>query len=85
MIDTSHIKFDLSKEEIFVIKWFDENGYTGEIIKQYVSKTVFEISKDGITNKFELPQGVSFNNIKGYMEQYRRNWEMLCELKKVNK
>ena len=55
---------------------FDEN----EEYKQF-----FEITKDGITDKFELPQGIVFRNIKGYMEQYRKNWEMLCELKKLRK
>ena len=80
MIDISNAKWDFSKEEKFAIKWFEENGYNGRIIKQYISKTIFEITKDGITDKFELPQGIVFKNIKGYMEQYRKNWEMLCEL-----
>lgn len=83
MIDTSNAKWDFSKEEKFVIKWFEENGYNGRIIKQYISKTIFEISKDGITEKFELPQGIEFKNIKGYMEQYRKNWELLCELQRL--
>ena len=83
MIDTSNAKWDFSKEEKFAIKWFEENGYSGRIIKQYISKTIFEISKDGITEKFELPQGIEFKNIKGYMEQYRKNWELLCELQRL--
>ena len=83
MIDTSNAKCDFSKEEKFAIKWFEENGYSGRIIKQYISKTIFEISKDGIADKFELPQGIVFKNIKGYMEQYKKNWEMLCELQRL--
>ena len=47
MIDISDAKYDFSKEEKYVIRWFNENGFTGKIIKQYVSKTVFEISRDG--------------------------------------
>lgn len=35
---------NFSKEEKFAIKWFEENGYTGRIIKQYISKTIFEIT-----------------------------------------
>ena len=46
MIDTSNAKWDFSKEEKFAIKWFEENGYNGKIIKQYISKTIFEISKE---------------------------------------
>ena len=80
-IDISNAKWDFSKEEKFVIKWFEENGFTGKIVKQYVTKTIFEISKDGITDRLELPQGVVFKNIKGYMEQYRRNWSINLELR----
>lgn len=80
-IDISNAKWDFSKEEKFVIKWFEENGFTGKIVKQYVTKTIFEISKDGITDRFELPQGIVFKNIKGYMEQYRRNWSINLELR----
>lgn len=80
-IDISNAKWDFSKEEKFVIKWFEENGFTGNIVKQYVTKTIFEISKDGITDRFELPQGIVFKNIKGYMEQYRRNWSINLELR----
>lgn len=42
MIDTTNAKWDFSKEEKYVIKWFDDNGFKGKIIKQYVSKTIFE-------------------------------------------
>lgn len=85
MIDISNAKWDFSKEEKFAIKWLEENGFEGKVIKQYLSKTEFEISKDGITNKFTLPQGIAFRNIKGYMEQYRENWKMLCELHELRK
>lgn len=83
MIDITNAKWDLSKEEKSVIKWLDDNKYNGKILKQYVSKTVFEISKDGITDNFELPQGIDFKQIKSYMEQFQKNWNMLCELKKL--
>lgn len=79
-IDTSNAKWDFSKEERYAIRWFAENGYTGRIVKQYISKTVFEISKDGVTSKFEIPQGIDLKNVKKYMEQYRKNWKVLCEL-----
>lgn len=78
--DVSNAKWNFSKEEKFTIKWFNENGYDGKLIRQYVSKTIFEISKDGVKDKFELPQGIVFHNIKNYMEQFRKNWNMLCEL-----
>lgn len=85
MIDISDAKYDFSKEEKYVIKWLNENGFTGKIIKQYVSKTVFEISRDGFSDKFELPQGIIFKNIKWYMEQFMKNWDMYCELYELRK
>lgn len=85
MIDISNAKWDFSKEEKFVLNWLEENGFNGRIIKQYVSKTIFEISKDGITDKFELPQGIVFKSIEKYMDQFKKNWEMLCELHELQK
>lgn len=83
MIDITNAKWDFSNEEKYVIKWFDDNGYDGKIVKQYISKTIFEISKDGVTDKFQLPQGILFKDIKGYIDQFKRNWEMLCELQRL--
>ena len=85
VIDTSNAKWDFSKEELYAIKWFEENGYTGRIVRQYVSKTIFEISKDGVSDTFELRQGIVYKSIKQYMEQYRENWKLLCELHELRK
>ena len=85
MINISNAKWDFSKEEKYVIDWFNKNGFDGKMVKQYISKTVFEISKDGISDKFELPQGIVFKNIKAYMEQFMKNWDMYCELCELRK
>lgn len=85
MIDTTNAKWDFSKEEEYVIKWFNDNGFNGKVIKQYVSKTIFEIEKDNIVDKFELPQGIVFNSISSYMKQFKKNWDMICELHKLRK
>ncbi len=85
MIDISSAKWDFSKEEKYVIDWFNKNGYEGKLERQYVSKTVFTVTKDGITDKFELPQGIAFKSISNYMKQFEKNWEMLCELHKLRK
>lgn len=82
MIDLKLAKNDFSKNEKYVIKWLNDNQFEGKIVKQYVSKTIFEIEKDGIVDKFELPRGIE--NISAYMKQYQKNWNMLCELHKLN-
>jgi hypothetical protein len=85
MIDISGKKWDFSKEEEYAIKWLNDNGFNGKLEKQYISKTIFTIEKDGITEKFELPQGIKNMNISAYMDQYAKNWDMLCELQKLRK
>lgn len=83
MIDTNKARWDLSKEEKYVINWFNEHGFHGEIVKQYVSKTKFIVSKNGVTDNFELQQGLSNMDIKKYMSQYEKQFDLLCELTKL--
>lgn len=85
MIDVSNAKCGFSKEEEFVIKWFNEHDFTGKLEKQFVSKTIFTISKDGVIDKFELPRVIAFKSISDHMKQFEKNWEMLCELQKLRK
>lgn len=85
MIDVSNAKWDLSNSEKFAIKWLEENGYDGKIIKQYISKTIFEVSKDDVTDKFELAQGIKFGSIETYMEMFKKSWKMLCKLNGTEK
>lgn len=82
MIDISKQKWNFSKEEKFAIKWFNEHGYNGELKKQYLSKTVFVIEKDGVVGEFSLPQGIKIDIAK-YMDSYEKNWNMLCELQRL--
>ena len=77
MIDTTKAKWDLSKPEQIAIQWFTENGFVGQIKKQYVSKTVFIITKDGIVDTFALPQSVTPKTINDFMEQYRKQFDIL--------
>lgn len=75
------IKKDKSKNEKYVEKWFKENGFECKLIKQYQSKTKYEISKDGITETFELPYGVE--DCKKYMKIYNDNFEMKKEINRM--
>lgn len=83
MIDTSKAKWDLSNEEKYAIKWFNENGYTGTLDKQYISKTYFTVSKDGHTEKFELPQGFKGMKMGKIMAAFEKSFAMACELDKL--
>ena len=85
MIDTSNAKWDFSKIEEYAIKWFNENGFDGKIEKQYLSKTIFTVSKDGVADKFELHQDIKIKSIKKYIDQYMVNWNRLVELNELRK
>lgn len=67
-----------SKVEKYAEKWFKENGFQCELIKQYISKTKYKISKDGITEIFELSYGIT--EPKKYMEMYKESFEMKKEI-----
>lgn len=86
MIDKSKAKWDFSKEEKAAIKWFDLNGFTGEIVKQYISKTIFDIEKSGVKDRFELPLGANApKNINAYMKNYGKAFHMKEELEELRK
>lgn len=73
----------LSKNEDYVIKWFEENGIEVISTKQYVSKTKFKIRKDGIEDDFELLSEVK--NVKKYMEMYKQSLDMKLQIEEMKK
>lgn len=55
-----------NRNERYAEYWFSMHGFEWKLVKQYMSKTVYELSKDGLTYKWELPFGVT--DMKSYME-----------------
>ncbi|MCD8008210.1 MAG: hypothetical protein LUF68_04660 [Clostridiales bacterium] len=83
MIDLTKKKWDFSKEEQYAVDWFDKNGYNVTLKKQFISKTIFLVEKDGIEDSFELLLTIKGLNIREYMENYRKQWDMLVELRQL--
>ena len=83
MINTKNAKWNLSKEEKYAIQWFDKNGYDGKIEKQYISKTIFTVSKDGFSTKFELTQGLPKINMSDFMNRFENNFIMERKLAEI--
>lgn len=79
MIDTSNAKWELTKNDTYAIKWLEENGFNVVLKKQYISKTIYTVKKNGIEDRFELPNGFNYD-VENYMELYRKTWELLCQL-----
>ena len=82
MIDFEKVKWTLSNEELYAIDWFEKHGFSGSLDRQYISKSKFTVTKNGVTDKFELQLGVAYD-VAAYMEQYGRSFEQLCELTRL--
>lgn len=81
MIDLKVRVWELHPREEKAIRWLDEHGYNVVLLKQYLSKLVFEVSKNGVTEKFEFPKGVT--DVDGYMELFEKSFEIASKLKEV--
>ena len=62
-----HLEWDSSKDEKYAENWWTEHGYTWSLKKRFISKSVYEISKDGMTINYEIPNE-SRLDIKKFME-----------------
>ena len=83
MLDLSKVKWDMSPEEKDAVKWFNDNGFDGNV-QQLLSKTKFTVTKNGVTDtSFQIPN-IPNVKIKDLMEQYRQSFEMLCRLQGKN-
>lgn len=79
MIDLKAGVWELHPREKKAIKWLEKHGYDVVLTKQYLSKLVFEVSKNGISIKFEFPKGVT--DVDGYMELFEQSFELATKLK----
>ena len=68
-----------NRNEKYAEKWFDKNGFEWECVKQYNSKTVYRLSKDGLTYEWELPFGVT--EMGKYMKLCGESHKMAVELR----
>ena len=88
MIDITNLKKYTSELEDYAIKWFNENGFNGKVIHQWVSETAFEVEKDGVKDNFRLTATMMDKrkcNIKEYMEQFKKSFDMLCQINRMKK
>lgn len=85
MIDLTNKKWDFSKDEEYAVRWFEEHGFNGNLKKQFVSKTIFIVSRDGLTDEFGLPQSSKDFDVKQYMDSFERNWNIKIELEQLRR
>jgi hypothetical protein len=70
-----------SKVERQAEKWLKENGFEYEIIKQYISKTIYHVLKEGREESLQLPMTVT--NVKSYMNMFNRSFELGREIERM--
>jgi len=66
-------------------KWFEKHGYTYKYIKQYPSRTEFEIEKDGITDKAYISINMMAVDFNKAMNLVGETFEMKREILKMKK
>ena len=82
MIDTRKAKWEFSEEDKYIFDWLEKNDFDAVLEKQYISKMKVTVSKNGVSDNAEFISGTRFD-VKSYMEQYRKSFNLLCELKKL--
>lgn len=73
-------EWEFSPGEKYAIRWLEEHGFDVVLEKRYISKDIFRVSKDGLSDKFHLPLGNSKIDYCGVMDQFEKHWELLCAL-----
>lgn len=70
-----------SSLEKYVEKYLSQKGFNVTLVKQWNSKTVYDIEKDGIKERIEIPASVVEK--KRYMDMVINSFEMKLELVKM--
>lgn len=86
MIDTSKTNKELTHCIKYVVKWFDENGFDAKLTAYNTNKTVFEVSKDGVNDRFEITTSrEKMDKMKSYMEFFAKSFDMKCENERMKR
>ena len=70
-----------SSWEKYVERYLKQKGFKVTLVKQWNSKTVYDVEKDGIKERLEIP--VSVVEKKKYMDMVNNSFEMKREIMKM--
>lgn len=79
----SNLDWEASPAEKYAERWWKKNGFEVKLIKRYQSKSIYEISRDGLTRKEEIPYTVK--KFGEYMKQFQKGWDMLVEIENMKR
>ena len=68
-------QYQMSKCDLYFVDYLLDNGYDVKIKKMYNSKTIFEISKDGITEKYEILSQTVYSRMNSVCETFKGYFE----------
>lgn len=64
-------QYELSKCDLYFVDYLLDNNYDVKIKKMYNSKTVFEISKDRITETYEISSQTIYSRMWSVCERFK--------------
>jgi hypothetical protein len=79
----SNLDWEASPAEKYAERWWKKNGFDVKLLKRYQSKSIYEISRDGLTRKEEIPYTVK--KFGEYMKQFQEGWDMLVEIENMKR
>lgn len=74
----SHLEWEASPAEKYAERWLEKHGFEVKLTKRYQSKSIYEVTRDGIKDTVEIPYTVM--KFKAYMEQFYKGWVILVEV-----
>jgi len=77
-------KYQMNKCDLYFVDYLLDNNYDVKIKKMCVSKTIFEISKDGITEKYEIHSQTTYSGMYSVCETFKDYFEKSKFIKEHN-
>jgi len=68
-------QYQMSKCDLYFVDYLLDNNYDVKIKKMYNSKTIFEISKDGITEIYEIYSETVYSKMNSVCETFKGYFE----------
>ena len=75
-------EWEATKTELYAEKWWAEHGYSAKLDSRMLTKSVYNVTKGGHTEKYEIPMQVK--DKKRFMEIFEEFWVLACKLKGVS-
>ena len=78
----SNLDWDPSPAEKHAEQYWRKNGFTAKLLKRYLCKSIYEVSRGGLTQKVEIPYSVKKFGL--FMEQFQKSWDLAEELQRLS-